>query len=185
MRLQDSNGVRAGVASSPESSTGNGNEEAEERDPAAVSEIVQFMRMMASDPGRQKMADMAGDIAVKFCHTLDMVKGPGTAKKVLARACPSGKHVFAYLKYLANSALVLGPIPTPSSNGEIDSNANDRSNSSTSQATETGDHSTVDNSSMLQAPQQQSQGGGGGGGDGGGGGGGGSGGGGGAAAFSA
>ena len=77
-------------------STADGSEDTEQRDPVAVAEIVEFMRIMASDPGRRKMADIAGDIAVKFCHTLDMVKGPGTAKKILARASPSGKHVFAY-----------------------------------------------------------------------------------------
>ena len=38
--------------------------EEEERDPAAVSGIVEFMRKMASDPGRSKMVDAAGDVAV-------------------------------------------------------------------------------------------------------------------------
>ena len=79
-------------------------EEQQQPDPEAVSEIVQFMREMAGDPGRRKMADKAGDIAVKFCHTLDAVKAPGTAKKVLARAFPSGANVFGHLKELASQA---------------------------------------------------------------------------------
>jgi hypothetical protein len=94
-------------------------EEQQQPDPEAFSEIVQFMREMASDPGRRNMADMAGDIAVKFCHTLDAEKGTGTAKKVLARAFPSGANVFGHLKDLAAQALTLGAIVPRSTEQEV------------------------------------------------------------------
>ena len=68
------------------------------------------MRVMAGDPGRRDIADICTDIAVKFCHTMDLEDGPTTSQKLLDRARPSGKTVFFYLKRLARRALDLGPM---------------------------------------------------------------------------
>ena len=78
-------------------------------DAKAEHTIVEFMRSMAGDPGRRDIADICGDIAVKFCHTLDLEDGLDASQKLLDRARPGGKTIFVYLKRLANRALDLGP----------------------------------------------------------------------------